>query len=75
MALSHSEEDSGISVVQYESHILGFTVIVVSVVYGCGDAQSSIQPILHEGWTRVSKPCGMIDDVLVCAAYYDRGRW
>ena len=72
--LSHSEEGSGVGVIQYESHILGFATIVVSVTYGRRNAELPIQSILHERWAWVSESCGVIDDMLIHAAYYDRGR-
>ena len=34
MSLSHGEESPGACVVQYELHVLGFTLIVISITYG-----------------------------------------
>ena len=74
MSLPHGEEGSGVSVIQYEPHVLGLAPVVVSVIYGRQDAKSSIRPVLYERWAWVSESQGMVDDLLVGAAYYNQGR-
>ena len=42
MSLPHGEEGSWIRVVQHEPYVLGLATIVISIAYGCRDAEPSV---------------------------------
>ena len=73
VSFTHGEVGTWAGVVKYEPYILGPALVVVGVVDGCRDAESPIGPILNEWWSRMHVAQGVVDDVLVCARYYDRG--
>ena len=74
MSFTHGEMGLGASVVEYEPHIFGLAFVIIGVVDGCRDTESSVRSILDKWrpWVHVTR--GVIDDVLVCTSYYDRGR-
>ena len=73
MSLSHGEESPGARIVQYELHIFGFALIVISVAYRHQDAEPSIRPILYKWGNRVSESRGVVDDILIHATYDNWG--
>ena len=74
MSSTHSEECAWAGVVEYELHVFGLAFVIVGVVDGRGDTESSIRPILDEWWPWVCVPCGVVDNVLISACYYHWGR-
>ena len=74
MPFTHSEVGSGASVVKYEPHVFGLALVIIGVVNGHRDTESSIGPILDERWPRMHVMGGVVDNVLVRTSYYDRRR-
>ena len=73
VAFTHGEMGARAGVVEYESHVFGLALVVVSVVNGRGDAKPPVGPILDEWWPWVCIVCGIVDDILIRAHYYDWG--
>ena len=73
MSFTHGEMGAWAGVVEYESHVFGLALVVVSVVNGRGDTKPSIRSILDEWRPWVCVTCGVVDDILVRTRYYDRG--
>ena len=74
VSFTHGEVGARAGVVEYESYVLGFALVVVSVVNGHRDTKSPVRPILDEWWPWVRVACGIVDDILIRAHYYDWGR-
>ena len=73
MSFTHGEVGSRASVVEYESYVFGFALVIVGIVDRCRDVESSVGSILDERRPGVGVVTGVVDDVLVCTSYYDRG--
>ena len=73
VSFTHGEVGTRASVVEYEPHVFGLAFIVVSVINGRCDTESSVGPILDEWGSRVCISCGVIDDIVICACDYNRG--
>ena len=73
VSFSHGEVGVGATVVEYKVHVFGFALVVIRIVDGCGDAESSIGPIFDKWWSWVCVPWSVTDDVLVGTHYYDQG--
>ena len=73
VSFAHGEMGSGASVVEYEAHVFGFALVVVGVVNGRRDAELSVGSIFDERRSWVCVARGVVDDILVCAGYYDWG--
>ena len=75
VSLTHGKVGVRADVVEYEVYVFGLASVVVRVVDGRSDAQSSVGPILDKRWSGVCVAWSIIDDVWVGAHYYDqRGR-
>jgi hypothetical protein len=74
VSFTHGEMSSGTSVVEYESHIFGLAFVIIGVVDGCRDTESSVRSVLNERWPWVRVTRGVVDDVLIRTGYYDWGR-
>ena len=72
VSFTHGEVGAGTDVVEYEVYVFGLALVVVCIVDGCADAESSIGPVLDKRWSWVSVAQSVIDDVWVGAHYYDR---
>ena len=74
MSFTHGEVGSGTSVIEYEPYIFGLAFIIIGVINGRRDAESSVRPILNErrSWVHVTR--GIVDQVLIFTSYYDWGR-
>ena len=72
VTFAHGEVGSGTRVVEDESHVFGFALVVISIVDGRRDTEPPVRSIFDERrpWVRVTG--GIVDSVLVCAGYYDR---
>ena len=73
VSFSHGEVGAGTDVVKHEVYIFGLALVIVCIVDGRGDAESSIGPVLDERWSWVCVARGVIDDIWVGAHYYDWG--
>jgi hypothetical protein len=73
VTLAHGEVGPRASVVEYEVHIFGLALAVVSIVNGHRDAESTVGPVFDERRPRVCVMRGVVDDNLVSTGYYDRG--
>ena len=71
VSFSHCKVGSGACVVEYESYVFGFALIVVGIIYGRRHTESSVRLILHEGWTGVHITRGVVDEVLVHTSYHN----
>ena len=71
VSFTHGKMGTGAAVVECKVHIFGFAFVVVRVVDGCGDAESSVGPIFDKWYTGVCVARRVIDDILVGAHYYD----
>ena len=71
MSLTHGERGSRAGVVEYKSDVFGLALVVVSIINGRRDAESSVRPILDKWWSWVHIAQGGVDDVLVCTCYYN----
>ena len=73
VSFTHGKVGAGTDVVEYEVYVFGLALVVIRIVDGRGDAESSIGPILDEWWSRVRISCVIVDDLLVRSGYYYRG--
>ena len=73
VSFTHGEVGTRAGVVEYESHVFGFASIVIGIVDWCRDAEPSIGLIFDKRRPRVCVTCGIVDDILVRAGYYDWG--
>jgi hypothetical protein len=53
MSFTHGEVGVRAAIVEYEPHVFGFTLVVVGVVDGHCDAESSIGSVFDEWGSRV----------------------
>ena len=73
VSFTHGEVGARAGVVEYKAYVFGLALVVVSVINGRRDAKSSIGPIFDERWPWVCVTCGIIDNILIHACYYDWG--
>ena len=62
VSFTHGEMGAGANVVEYEVYVFGLALVVIRIVDGRGDAESSVGPILDERWSRMSIAGGIVDD-------------
>ena len=72
VSFTHGKVGAGADVVEYEMYVLGFASVVVRVVNGRSEAQSSVGPVFDERWSQVCVARGIVDDIGVGTHYYDR---
>ena len=72
ITLAHGEKCTWVRIVQHELNVLGLPFVVISVVNGCGDAESPIRAILHERRARMRVMLKSVDEGLVSTSYEDR---
>ena len=73
MSFTHSEVSSRAGVVEYEPHVFGLALIVIGVVDGHCKAEPSVRSIFDKRGSRVHVTRRVVDDILVCTSYDDRG--
>ena len=70
VSFTHGKVCAWAGVVEYESYVFGLAFVIVSVVDGHGDAESSVGLILDEWRSRVRVSRGIVNDVLIRARNY-----
>ena len=68
MSFTHGEVGAWAAIVEYESDVFGFTLVVIGVVDGRHDTKSSVGPVFDERGSRVHVTCRVIDHGLVHAS-------
>ena len=63
----------GARIVEYESDVFGFALVIIGVVDGHCNAEPSVGSIFDEWRTGVHVARGVVDDVLVRTGYHDWG--
>ena len=71
VSFTHGKVGTGADIVEYEVYVFGLALIVIRIVDGRSDAESSIGPILDEWWSGVSVARGVVDNGRVGAHYHD----
>ena len=69
---AHGEMSARTDVVEYKVDVFGLALVVVRVVDGCDDTESSVGPVFDKWWSGVSIARIVIDDILVGTHYHDR---
>ena len=73
MPFAHSEVSSRAGVVEYKSHVFRFAFVIVCVIDGRQDAESTVGSVLDERQPGVCITRGVVDYDFIGTGYYNQG--